>query len=86
MRTFTHDNPNDTLLFRDESGNIVLTFDLSGDVERHTFGNNQDELFDMMCDYFDEGKHTDIFDELTLNAQDALWNALYWLNERNVEV
>ena len=88
MRTFTHDHKDDTTLERD-GNTITMTFvndPFTMDTDVIDFKYPQDELFDMICDYFDAGQHADIFDELTLNQQDALFNALYWLNERNLEV
>lgn len=83
---YTHRKHNDTALFRDENGNICLYYNDDGVIESYTFGLFQEELFEMLGEYYDDEKHQDIFDELTIHAQDALWNGLYWLNERNLEV
>ena len=88
MRTFTHNFKDDTTLERD-GDNIIFTFVNDGFTymsDVYDFHYTQDELFEMLGEYFDEGKHKDVFDWLTLPAMDALWNALLWLNQRNLEV
>ena len=89
--TFTHNNVNDTVIERD--GNEIdftfygdtFTYD---DPDQLTFRMGQDELFEKLGEYFDSGNksNSDIFDDLTLPAQDALWNALVWLNQNNVSL
>ena len=89
MRTFTHNNKDDTILDRD--GDRVLftfignTFTME-EQDHMEFSVPQDDLFEMLGDYFDAGKHADIFDELTIPGQDALWDALFWMNERNIKL
>lgn len=88
MKTFTHNNVNDTTLERD--GNTITLYFVNDpftmETEIHEFPYEQDELFEKLGDYFDHCLYTDIFDELTMPAQDALWNALLWLNQNNEEV
>ena len=87
MRTFTHNNPNDTYLERD--GNTI-TFVFIGDMftmeenDRMEFRMTQEELFRKLTDYFEAGQNADLFDELTCPGQDALWNALLWMHERHI--
>lgn len=88
--TFTHNSKDDTILERD--GNDIdftffgntFTYD-DENTDRMTFRMSQDELFEQLGEYFDSGYETnaDLFDDLTMPAQDALWNALFWLNEHN---
>ena len=87
--TFSHNNPNDTTIERD--GN-TLEFSFIGNMftmeenDRIEFTIPQDDLFWMLGEYFDSGnnEHAEIFDELTLPGQDALWNALLYLNQNNI--
>ena len=88
MRTFTHNNPNDTTLERD-GGVITMTFvndPFTMDSDVLDFRMTQAELFEKLTAYFEAGQNQDIFDELTIPQQDALWNALLWLDQRNLEV
>lgn len=91
--TFTHNHKNDTILERDGNdldftffGN-TFTYD-DENTDRITFRMPQDELFWMLGAYFDSGykENADIFDDLTIPAQDALWNALLYLNEHNIKL
>jgi len=86
--TFTHNNVNDTTLERD--GNyIVFTFVNDGftyDTDTFDFSYSQDELLEMLGDYFDHKENADLFDDLTLPQQDALWNALLYLDKNHLEV
>lgn len=87
--TFTHNHKDDTILERD--GNEIdftffgntFTYD-DENTDRVTFRMSQDDLFQKLGEYFDSGykDNADIFDDLTLPAQDALWNALFKLNEQ----
>lgn len=86
--TFTHNNPNDTTLERD-GNEIVFSFvndKFTYDTDTFTFRFSQQDLFDMLADYFDKGENEDIFDALTLPQQDALWNALVFLNNNNINL
>lgn len=89
MRTFTHNHKDDTLLERD--GNTIRftfwsdTFTYE-DPDTMEFSVSQDELFRMLADYFEAGQHADLFDQLTLPGQDALWNALLWMDQRHVQL
>lgn len=79
--TFTHNNPNDTMLERDGD---VITFSFVIDpftmeTDDFEFRMTQEELMDRLRKYFDAGENRDLFDDLTLPEQDALWNALYTL-------
>jgi len=85
--TFTHNKRHDTTLERDGD---TLIFSFIGNMftmeenDHMEFKIPQDELFWMLAGYFDAGAHADLFEQLTLNGVDALWNALFWLNERNI--
>jgi len=87
--TFTHNNRHDTTLERD--GDTII-FSFIGNMftmeenDHMEFNVPQDDLFRMLGEYFDSGNkaNAEIFDQLTLPGQDALWNALYRLNERNI--
>ena len=86
--TFTHNNANDTVLERDGS-ELVFTFindafTYDTDVFRLRF--TQRELLDKLCDYFDNGSNADIFDAMTLPQQDALWNALVFMEKNNINL
>ena len=89
MRTFTHNHKDDTLLERD--GNTIRftfwsdTFTYE-DPDTMELSVSQDELFRMLADYFEAGRHADLFDQLTLPGQDALWNALLWMDQRHVQL
>ena len=89
MITFTHNNPNDTFLEKDGD---TIHYAFYGNMftleeqDRMDFQMSQDQLFVMLGEYFDEGKHADLFDNLTLPGQDALWNALYRLNDQNIKL
>ena len=88
MRTFSHNNKNDTTLEKD-GYTITMTFvndPFAMDTDIIEFDMNQAELFDKLTAYFDIGAFADDFDRLTLPQQDALWNALLWLDQRNLEV
>ena len=89
--TFTHNHKEDTILERDGSdidftffGN-TFTYD-DENTDRKSFRIPQDDLFWKLGEYFDSGykDNADLFDDLTLPAQDALWNALYYLNEHGI--
>ena len=86
--TFTHNHKDDTILERDGKdicftffGNTFTYDDESTD--RMTFRMSQEELLTALDEYFGSGNkgHADIFDDLTLPAQDALWNALVALEK-----
>lgn len=86
--TFSHNNKDDTILERDGDsidftffGNTFTCDDESTD--RMTFRMPQEEILSKLADYFDHGAHADIFDNLTLPAQDALWNALVTLERHH---
>ena len=85
--TFTHNHKDDTIMERDGD---TIQFSFYGNMfllEEHDhmdFKCTQEELFQMLSDYFDAGQHADLFDQLTLPGQDALWNALLWLRDRKV--
>lgn len=88
--TFTHNHKDDTILERDGNeidftffGNTFTYDDESTD--RMTFRMPQEDLLWKLGQYFDSGckDYAEIFDDLTLPAQDALWNALVTLNNRN---
>ncbi len=89
--TFTHNHRCDTILERDGAdidftffGN-TFTYD-DENTDRMTFRMTQDELLKKLEDYFEAGQNGDIFDYLTIPAQDALWNALVWMAERNISI
>lgn len=87
--TFTHNHKDDTILERD--GN-TLVFSFIGDMftmeenDRMEFNQTQEDLLWMLGEYFDSGNkaHADLFDQLTLPGQDALWNALVTLNNKHI--
>lgn len=86
---FTHNQPNDTILERD-GADIDFTFFGSTftyddeNTDRMTFRMTQEDLLQKLEDYFDAGQNADIFDNLTLPAQDALWNALVWMERKKI--
>ena len=85
--TFSHNSKDDTILERD-GRDIDFTF--FGDTftyeapDHMTFNMSQEDLFWKLGRYFDSGckDYAEIFDNLTLPAQDALWNALVTLNRK----
>ena len=87
--TFSHNNKNDTILERD--GNDIdftfysdtFTFE---DPDTMSFRMTQDELFEMMSEYFDAGQYADTFEYLSLPAIDALWNVLLYMHQRNIQL
>ena len=89
--TFTHNHKDDTILERDGKDidftfyGCTFTYD-DENTDRMSFRMSQDDLFWMLGEYFDSGnkEHADIFDNLTIPAQDALWNALFYLNQNNI--
>jgi hypothetical protein len=89
--TFTHNHKDDTILERDGRDidftffSDTFTYD-DESTDRMSFSISQDDLFCMLGEYFDSGCkiHADLFDDLTLPAQDALWNALLYLNQHNI--
>jgi len=87
--TFTHNHKDDTILERDGKdidftffGN-TFTYD-DENTDRMSFQMTQEDLLQKLERYFNsENKdYAEIFDNLTLPAQDALWNALVSM-ERN---
>ena len=88
MVAYTHNNTDDTTLYRDEETNNIgfMFVNDNGSVEHHTFGKYQDELFWMLGGYFDFGTYAETFDALTLPAQDALWGVLLRMNQLGEEV
>lgn len=85
--TFTHNQKDDTILERDGDdidftffGN-TFTFD-DESTDRKTFRMPQKELFVKLGAYIESGykDNADLFEDLTLPAQDALWNALVQLD------
>ena len=88
--TFTHNNKDDTILERDGDS---IDFTFFGDTftfsdestDRMSFRMPQSELFWKLGRYFDSGnkEYAEIFDDLTLPAQDALWNALVTLDKKH---
>ena len=83
---FTHNNKNDTQL-EVIDGNVRFVFvGDNGEVETEVFEMEQDELFWKLGRFFDLDEAFDQVDDLTLPAQDALWNALLWLNQNNCEL
>lgn len=89
--TFTHNHKDDTILERDGKDldftffSDTFTYD-DESTDRMSFRIPQAELFDMLGEYFDSGEHSEIFEDLTLPAQDALWNALCWLDRNDIEL
>lgn len=89
MLTFSHNHKDDTYLERDGD---TIRYAFIGNVfipeenDQMDFQMTQDELFIKLGEYFDNNMHTEIFDNLTIPAQDALWNALYRMNEQNVKL
>lgn len=89
--TFTHNHKDDTILERD-GRDIDFTF--FGDTftyddestDRMTFRMSQEDLLEALEAYFTSGNkdHADLFDDLTLPAQDALWNALVTLEKKHL--
>lgn len=87
--TFTHNHKDDTILERDGKD---IDFTFFGDTftydeestDRMTFRMSQEDLLEALGEYFDSGnkEHAEIFDNLTLPAQDALWNALVTLEKK----
>ena len=88
MKVFSHNHKNDTMLFTANDGVICLLFTQDdGENELHMFDNvSQEMLFELLGEYFETGKYANMFDDLTIPAQDALWNALFRLDERHLEV
>ena len=86
--TFTHNHKDDTFLERDGNEIVFIfvndPFTCDSDTFRFRFA--QHELLDMLCAYFDDGSHADIFDDLTLPQQDALNNALVFLEKNNINL
>ena len=86
--TFTHDTVNDTTIERD-GDEIVFTFVNDGftyDTDTFRFKMSQNMLFSMIVDYFELGRNADIFDDLTLPQQDALFDALLFMDRKNIEL
>lgn len=86
--TFTHNSKDDTVLERD-GNEIVFSFINDGftyDTDTFRFRLQQHELMEKLGDYLDAGKNADIFDDLTLPQQDALWNALLFLDKNNIDL
>ena len=86
---FTHNHPHDTTLERD-GNTLVFSFIVDmftmEEQDHIEFSIPQDELFQMLGEYFDSGNkaHAEIFDQLTLPGQDALWNVLLHMNKNNI--
>lgn len=87
--TFTHNHKDDTILERDGAdidftffGN-TFTYD-DENTDRMSFRMTQDELLKKLEDYFEAGQNADIFDNLTIPAQDALWNALVLMERKKI--
>ena len=84
--TFTHNNKDDTTLIGfDDHIRFIFEGD-NGEIETEVFNMKQDELFWKLGNYFDCKEEFEQVDDLTLPAQDALWNALLWLNQNNCEL
>lgn len=86
--TFTHNNANDTVLERDGNEIVFIftndPFTCDSDIFRFRFA--QQHLFAMLGEYFLDGKNADVFDDLTLPQQDALWNSLVFMNNNNISL
>ena len=90
MMTFTHNYVNDTMIERD-GDSITMCFvndPFTLDTDTYEFPYTQDELWAMIQSYFDADvkNYADIFDELTLPAQDALYNALLMCDRNGVRL
>lgn len=86
--TFTHNHTDDTTLERD-GNELVFTFindPFTYDTDIFRFRFTQRELLDKLCDYFDDGSNADLFDDLTLPQQDALNNALVFLEKNQINL
>lgn len=86
--TFTHNSKDDTVLERD-GNEIVFSFIndvFTYDTDTFRFRFQQHELMEKLGDYLDAGKNADIFDDLTLSQQDALWNALVYMNNNEISL
>ena len=89
--TFTKYHKDDTTLERDGD---VLVFSFIGDMftmeeqDHLDFYDTQDRLFWMLGEYYDTERmaYSDIFDELTPLGLEALWSALLWMNQNNIEL
>lgn len=82
--TFTHNNKDDTILERNGS-TIEFTFignPFTYEEQDHIeFNCTQEELLFKLERYFNHHENADIFDDLTIHGQDALWNALVTLEK-----
>lgn len=86
--TFTHNHKDDTVLERD-GNEIVFIFTndpFTCDSDTFRFRFTQKELLNKIGDYFDCGMNADLFDDLTLPQQDALWNALVFMEKNNIDL
>jgi len=87
--TFTHNSKDDTIIERD--GNTIL-FTFYGNMflleeqDHMEFKQTQAELLQMLSDYFNAGQNADLFDQLTMPGQDALWNALLFLDKNGISL
>ena len=85
--TFSHNSKDDTILERD-GNDLDFTFWSDTftyeDPDTMTFHVAQADLFKMMEEFFDTGDHADLFEGLSLPAQDALWNALLFLDKNGI--
>ena len=84
--TFTHYSVNDTTLNRIDGGYRFTFTRVNGKVETADYRGSIDTLFRKINDYFELGKHADVFDNLSIPAQDALYNVLWAMAQNNMEV
>ena len=86
--TFTHNHKNDTIIERDGK-EIVFIFVNDGftyDTDSFRFPFAQGHLFHMLADYFIDRKNADVFGDLTIPQQDALWTALVYMNNNEINL
>jgi len=86
--TFTHNNKDDTILERDGDAIEFTFFDNTftyEDPDHMEFRMPQNLILWTLGRYFDsKGKeYAEVFDYLSLPAQDALWNALVTLERKH---
>ena len=83
--TFTHNNVNDTTLNR-VSGGWRFTFtDSDHTVDVLDYMGDCKELFTKVNNFFERGEDAEVFEQLSIPAQDALYNALWAMAQDGIE-